>query len=89
MVEFISEYEQKGIRYVVCTDIAKDGMLQGASNELYQEILQKTNVKLIASGGVSSMDDLIKLKKIGCDGAIVGKAIYENNITLEELKKLC
>ncbi len=89
VVGFIAEYEQKGISYVVCTDIAKDGMLQGTSNELYQEILQKTNVKLIASGGVSSLDDLIKLKKIGCEGAIVGKSIYEGKITLKELRKLC
>lgn len=89
VVEFIAEYEQKGISYVVCTDIAKDGMLQGTSNELYQEILQKTNVKLIASGGVSSLDDLIKLKEIGCEGAIVGKAIYEGKITLKELRNLC
>ena len=89
VVEFIAEYERKGIRYVVCTDIAKDGMLQGTSNDLYREILQKTKVKLIASGGVSSVDDLIKLKEIGCEGAIVGKAIYEGKITLNELKKLC
>lgn len=89
VLEFIAEYEQKGIRYVVCTDIAKDGMLQGTSNELYQEILQKTKVKLIASGGVSSLNDLIKLKEIGCDGAIVGKAIYEGKINLQELNRLC
>ncbi|MRM82555.1 1-(5-phosphoribosyl)-5-[(5-phosphoribosylamino)methylideneamino]imidazole-4-carboxamide isomerase [Riemerella anatipestifer] len=89
VLEFIAEYEQKGIRYVVCTDIAKDGMLQGTSNELYQEILQKTKVKLIASGGVSSLNDLIKLKEIGCDGVIVGKAIYEGKINLQELNRLC
>jgi phosphoribosylformimino-5-aminoimidazole carboxamide ribotide isomerase len=89
VVEFIRDYELKGISCVVCTDIAKDGMLLGASNELYREILQKTNVKLIASGGVSCIDDLIKLKEIGCDGAIVGKAIYEDKITLQELRKLC
>jgi len=89
VVEFIAEYVQKRIRYVVCTDIAKDGMLLGTSNELYQEILQKVTVKLIASGGVSSLDDLIKLKEIGCEGAIVGKAIYEGKITLKELRKLC
>jgi phosphoribosylformimino-5-aminoimidazole carboxamide ribotide isomerase len=89
VVEFIDEYIQKGIGYVVCTDIAKDGMLQGTSNDLYQEILQKTKVKLIASGGVSSMDDLIKLKELGCEGAIVGKAIYEGTISLNELKNIC
>jgi phosphoribosylformimino-5-aminoimidazole carboxamide ribotide isomerase len=89
VVEFIAEYEKKGISYVVCTDIAKDGMLQGTSNELYQEILKKTKVNLIASGGVSSLDDLLKLKVIGCEGAIVGKAIYEGKIKLKELSKLC
>jgi phosphoribosylformimino-5-aminoimidazole carboxamide ribotide isomerase len=89
VIEFIADYSQKGISYVVCTDIAKDGMLQGTSNELYEEILDKTKVKLIASGGVSTMDDLIKLKEIGCEGAIVGKAIYENKISLIELRQLC
>lgn len=89
VVDFITEFEQKGLRYVVCTDIAKDGMLQGTSNELYEEILQKTAVNLIASGGVSSIEDLIMLEKIGCEGAIVGKAIYEGKITLKELQKLC
>lgn len=89
VIEFIVEYEQKGISYVVCTDVAKDGMLQGTSNEMYQEILQTTNVKLIASGGVSSIDDLLILSEIGCHGAIVGKAIYEGKIKLNELKKLC
>ena len=89
VVEFIEEFEQKGISYTICTDIAKDGMLQGTSNDLYREILQKTNINLIASGGVSSMDDLMLLKEIGCEGAIVGKAIYEGKITLNELNKLC
>lgn len=89
VVNFISDYEQKGLSYVVCTDIEKDGMLQGTSNELYKEILQKSKVKLIASGGVASIDDLIELKAIGCEGVIIGKAIYEGNITLNELKKLC
>jgi phosphoribosylformimino-5-aminoimidazole carboxamide ribotide isomerase len=89
VVDFITDFEQKGLRYVVCTDIAKDGMLQGTSNELYVEILQKTGVNLIASGGVSSIKDLIMLEKIGCEGAIVGKAIYEGKITLKELQKLC
>jgi len=86
VIDFISNYEKSGIQYVVCTDISKDGMLQGASNELYKEILDKTNVKLIASGGVSSIEDLIKLKNIGCEGAIIGKAIYEGKIMLEDLR---
>lgn len=86
VVEFISEYEKKGIKYVVCTDIAKDGMLNGTSTELYCEILEKTGVNLIASGGISSIQDLEDMKKIGCEGVIVGKAIYEEKITFKELQ---
>ena len=89
VVDFINDYESKGIQYVICTDIAKDGMLQGTSNELYTEIISKSNVKLIASGGVSSMQDLDLVNAIGCEGVILGKAIYEGNITLKELQKLC
>jgi phosphoribosylformimino-5-aminoimidazole carboxamide ribotide isomerase len=89
VIDFIKNYEQKNIRYVICTDISKDGMLQGSSNELYSEILNKTKIKLISSGGVSSIKDLKVLKKIGCEGAIIGKAIYEKKITLKELSKLC
>lgn len=85
VVDFIKDYESKGIQYVICTDIAKDGMLQGTSNELYKEIISKSNVKLIASGGVASMKDLELVKELGCEGAILGKAIYEGNITLKEL----
>ncbi|WP_313383412.1 1-(5-phosphoribosyl)-5-[(5-phosphoribosylamino)methylideneamino]imidazole-4-carboxamide isomerase [Chishuiella sp.] len=85
VIEFIKEYHIKGIDYVICTDIAKDGMLQGTSNELYQEILANANIKLIASGGVSSIDDLIKVKELGCEGAILGKAIYEGKIELKDL----
>ncbi len=86
VVDFIAGYEQKGVSYVVCTDIAKDGMLQGSSNELYREILQRTNVRLIASGGVTTMDDILQLKEIGCEGVIIGKAIYEGKILLKELR---
>lgn len=89
VVDFINEYKKKGVNYVICTDIAKDGMLQGTSNELYIEILNKTKIALIASGGVSSMADLLKLKEIKCEGAIIGKAIYEKKITLKELRELC
>lgn len=88
VVDFIAKYEKEGINYVICTDIAKDGMLQGTSNELYQEILSKTNVKLIASGGVSCFDDLLKVQEIGCEGAIIGKAFYEGRITLKDLRIL-
>jgi phosphoribosylformimino-5-aminoimidazole carboxamide ribotide isomerase len=89
VVDFIQEYEGKGVEYVICTDISKDGMLEGTSNELYAEIIAKTRVKLIASGGVSCFEDLEKLIEIGCAGAIIGKAIYENRITLKDLRKLC
>jgi len=89
VIDFIQNYEKKEIKYVICTDISKDGMLQGASNKLYQEVLNKSNIQLIASGGVSSTAELKKLAEIGCHGAIVGKAIYENKITLKEIKSLC
>lgn len=89
VVDFISHYFQKGISYVICTDIDKDGMLQGASTVLYQDILAQNQIKLIASGGVTSIDDLYELKAIGCEGAIIGKAIYEGYISLKDLEKLC
>ncbi|MDV2446368.1 1-(5-phosphoribosyl)-5-[(5-phosphoribosylamino)methylideneamino]imidazole-4-carboxamide isomerase [Elizabethkingia anophelis] len=88
VIDFIRDYKQKGISYVICTDIAKDGMLEGTSNELYKEILSGTAVKLIASGGVSNIEDLHLLKEIGCEGAILGKAIYEGRIKLKELREL-
>lgn len=87
VMDFILEYEQKGIKYVICTDIAKDGMLQGASEKLYKEILTKSDVSLIASGGVTTVEDLESLKQLGCEGAIIGKAIYEGNISLKDLSQ--
>ncbi len=89
VVDFIADYKKQGVSYVICTDIAKDGMLQGAANELYTEIISKTKVNLIASGGVSCLDDLILLKEIGCEAAIIGKAFYEGKLTLTQLKTLC
>jgi phosphoribosylformimino-5-aminoimidazole carboxamide ribotide isomerase len=89
IIDFISNFEKKGIKYVVCTDISKDGMLLGASNDLYEEILQKTKINLIASGGISCMADIETVKQIGCEGVIIGKAIYENRISLKELSTLC
>ncbi len=89
VIEFIDSYQKKGIQHVICTDISKDGMLQGASNELYLEIMKATGISLIASGGVSCMNDLYQLKELGCEGVILGKAIYEGNITLKELQQLC
>lgn len=90
VLRFIDDYHRAGIRYVVCTDIAKDGMLQGPSTELYQRILAANkDVSLIASGGVSSIQELRELKAAGLEAAIVGKAIYEGHITLKELSELC
>ena len=89
VISFIEDYVSQGVEYVIPTDIAKDGMLQGPSVELYAEILEKIDVKLIASGGVSSVEDIRKLEAIGCEGVIVGKAIYEGRVSLNELGALC
>ncbi len=86
LIPFIQSYVELGIQYVICTDVAKDGLLQGPSVELYRDILQEIpGLKLIASGGVSSVKDLEELEKIGVYGTIVGKAYYEGRVTLEEL----
>ncbi|WP_347174970.1 1-(5-phosphoribosyl)-5-[(5-phosphoribosylamino)methylideneamino] imidazole-4-carboxamide isomerase [Polaribacter uvawellassae] len=108
IIPFIQNYVEKGIEYVISTDIAKDGMLSGPSFELYTEILKncrmsvraesRTNdfstafqetkfLKLIASGGISTFDELPKLAELGCEGVIIGKAIYENRISLKQLKQ--
>lgn len=94
VIPFIKNYQKHGIQYVICTDIAKDGMLQGPSIDLYNNIITKCSnaskdqsIKLIASGGVSSIGDIPKLKSIGCEGVIIGKAIYENKISLYQLEK--
>ena len=88
LLEFISTYRQEGIEYVICTDVSKDGMLEGPSLDLYREILERDpEIKLIASGGVTSMDNLYKLQDSGCEGAIIGKAIYEGRISLQELEE--
>ena len=87
LVRFIQDYQAKGIQYVICTDISKDGMLQGPSFGVYQKILSKfSQIKLIASGGISQLDELPKLAELGCEGVIIGKAIYENRISLKELE---
>ena len=105
---FIQGYQSKGIQYVICTDIAKDGMLEGPSFDLYKKILEQCSVtssmlsqaessmssraesrdgiKLIASGGISTFDELPKLAELGCEGTIIGKAIYEGRISLKQLE---
>lgn len=87
LFSFLKNYTEKGIEYVICTDISKDGMLAGSSVELYQKILEQfPEMKLIASGGVDGIEDLKRLKAAGLEGAIVGKAIYEGRISLRELE---
>ncbi|HWY37831.1 MAG TPA: 1-(5-phosphoribosyl)-5-[(5-phosphoribosylamino)methylideneamino]imidazole-4-carboxamide isomerase [Bacteroidia bacterium] len=86
--EFIKTNMRAGVKNIFCTDISKDGLLQGPAIELYKKIiLENTGINLIASGGVSSMKDLENLQNIGCTGAIVGKAIYELRITMDEIRK--
>ena len=87
VIPFIQSYQQEGIQYVICTDISKDGMLEGPSFELYQRILDEAKgLKLIASGGISTFDELPKLAELGCEGTIIGKAIYEGRISLKQLE---
>jgi phosphoribosylformimino-5-aminoimidazole carboxamide ribotide isomerase len=90
VLDFIGKMHEAGVLFVVCTDIAKDGMLSGPSVVLYQEILKSfPKLHLVASGGVSTMDDLRSLRNAKLDGAIVGKALYEGHISLNELLELC
>jgi phosphoribosylformimino-5-aminoimidazole carboxamide ribotide isomerase len=87
LVDFVEDYHAKGIHYVICTDISKDGMLEGPSFDVYRDLLeQQPGIKLIASGGISTFDELPKLAAMGCEGTIIGKAIYENRIALKELE---
>ena len=94
VIPFIKSYQKKSIKYVICTDISKDGMLEGPSVELYKQIITECSnsssdqsIKLIASGGISCIEELPILKEMGCEGLIIGKAIYENRISLFELEK--
>jgi len=105
LIPFVKDYQRKGIQYVICTDINKDGMLAGPAIELYKRLLAKTminktvvsmsgvedvkisGISLIASGGIGHFEDLPVLQEIGCEGAIIGKAIYENKVSLEQLEQ--
>jgi len=87
--DFIRKYLDHGVKQIFCTDVSKDGKLEGPAIDLYVNIIKKfPGLFFIASGGVSTIDDLKRLEEIGCRGAIVGKAIYENRITLDELRKI-
>jgi len=86
---FIQQWMAKGIDKVISTDISRDGMLTGPAIQLYQEILRENpGIYLIASGGVGTLQDLLDLEKIGVPAVIVGKAIYEGRISLEEIGKI-
>ncbi|GAB5553106.1 MAG: 1-(5-phosphoribosyl)-5-[(5-phosphoribosylamino) methylideneamino]imidazole-4-carboxamide isomerase [Saprospiraceae bacterium] len=88
LFEFLKSYYEKGVRYTISTDVSKDGLLQGSAVDTYQEIREALpELQLIASGGVTQMDELIKLAEMDCYGAIIGKAIYEGNLTLKELEQ--
>lgn len=89
IVKFIFGYRSKGVKYAICTDIEKDGMLQGPATNLYKDILDVEGIELIASGGITTADEIRLLSKIGCNGAIIGKALYEGLLNLEELSGLC
>lgn len=85
--DFLQQYIDEGITQVFCTDVSKDGLLAGPSLELYKKIIEHfAGLHFIASGGVSNMKDVYDLAEIGCKGVIIGKAIYENRISLEELQ---
>lgn len=88
LIPFVDAYQKEGVKYVICTDISKDGMLEGPSFELYKRMLSEVpGIHLIASGGISHFDELAKLADLGCEGTIIGKAIYEKRISLSQLEK--
>lgn len=89
IITFLQNYRSEGIVYAMCTDIEKDGMLGGPSVDIYREIVAIEGLSLIASGGITSAADLMTLRETGCEGAIIGKAIYEGKISLKELAELC
>lgn len=83
-VSWIKKLEYQGVKRIVYTDISKDGTLTGPNFEMYKKVLKETSIEVIASGGISVLEDLIQLKEIGVHGVVVGKALYENRFTLEE-----
>jgi len=83
-VSWIKKLESQGVKRIVYTDISKDGTLTGPNFDMYKKVLKETSIEVIASGGISVLEDLIQLKEIGVHGVVVGKALYENRFTLEE-----
>ena len=88
-VELCKELEKIGVKTIVYTDISKDGMLIGPNFDIYEKLSKETNLDIIASGGISSIEDIKKLKDMNLYGAIIGKALYENKIELKEVLSLC
>jgi phosphoribosylformimino-5-aminoimidazole carboxamide ribotide isomerase len=86
-IDLCKELEEIGIKTIVYTDISKDGMLEGPNFDIYKILSQKTSLNIIASGGISSIDDIKRLKDMNIYGAIVGKALYDNKIELKEVLK--
>jgi phosphoribosylformimino-5-aminoimidazole carboxamide ribotide isomerase len=87
--DFLEQNVRQCVQHIFCTDIAKDGLLQGPSVKLYRQILERfPDIDFVASGGVSNLQDVETLREIGCSGAIIGKAIYEGNITMQQLKSI-
>jgi phosphoribosylformimino-5-aminoimidazole carboxamide ribotide isomerase len=88
--DFFTNYKEKGAKYVLCTDISRDGMLQGTAIDLYAELVNRfPEMKIIASGGVTKVDEIYTLDEKKVDGVIIGKAIYEGTITMKELQLMC
>lgn len=88
LFDLIGKYKMKGVKQFFCTDIEKDGLLKGPAIDLYKKIIsEQPEIDLIASGGITTIKDIEDLKKTGCKGAIIGKAIYENKISLKDLKQ--
>lgn len=89
ILSFIKKYFLEGMKYTICTDVSRDGMMNGPATDLYREIVDDVKISLIASGGISSIEDVEEVKNAGCEGVIIGKAIYEGKIKLKELRDLC
>jgi len=89
LLTFLKDYTARGVKYALCTDIERDGMLEGPATEMYRKILGELEMNLIASGGISSLKDVEDVSEAGCEGVIIGKAFYEGRITLKDLMKLC
>ena len=89
IVSYITGYSLSGVSFSICTDAGRDGMMRGPATEIYREILGSARINLIASGGIASIKDIRDIADAGCEGAIIGKAVYEGRITLKELGSLC